>query len=248
MASDVIHFMDKKGYSRAHIVGHSLGGKVAMTAALRCPSRVAGLVVEDIAPVKYSKQNPESSSSKAPWTSSMEVVDALKRIDVNKLESRAHANELLKKSVPEDGIRNFVLQNLLHVPAQEGGGLRWRINISGLSKGMRTMAGFSPGCNVAPSGLRTLFLSGGDSGFVSEKYVPAIKALFPRAEFTVLPETGHMVHAQRPQEFISIVSRFLQNVERKDKLPTGWSVHWDKNSAQPYYGFEGRSQWPKPEF
>lgn len=212
MSEDVVSFLDRHGYSKAHIVGHSLGGKVAMTAGLNFRERVASLTVVDIAPVQYGgSDNVQRSKS---WNSIVNIVDTLKQIDLQRIKTRKEVDDLLFPVVPEDGVRNFLLQNLVRSKREDKSldTFRWRVNIDGISEGLSSMSKFSPSAST-PSDVQTIFIYGGASDYVTPVHQPEATRLFPLGKFHEVPGAGHMVHAEQPSEFIDIVTGFLSTVE-----------------------------------
>src|SRR5690606_15483716 len=109
MADDVLEFMDDHQLQKAHLLGHSMGGKTAMQLALKAPDRVDGLVIADIAPVQYGGERGEHD----------EIFEGLCALALNTLASRSEADSQLAKWVPDDVVRQFLLSNLVRKP--EGG-------------------------------------------------------------------------------------------------------------------------------
>ena len=174
---------------RAHVVGHSMGGKAAMTLALTAPDTVNRLVVADIAPVAYSH-------------SQMQYIDAMRRVDLDTVETRGDADRQLARDVPEDGVRAFLLQSL-DVKAR-----RWRLNLDTLAAEMDRIIGFPDDLDGRFEGP-TLFLSGAESDYVRPEHRDRIRALFPKARFAKIPGAGHWLHAEKPREFEAALRAFL---------------------------------------
>ena len=191
MAGDVRGFIESHGLARPVVIGHSLGGKVAMTLALTHPEAIGGLVAVDIAPVAYSG-------------SFLSYIDAMRGMDLSAVARRADADAMLADAVPDAGVRAFLLQNLeLNETA------RWRINLRALAAGVDEMGGFPDfGEESAYSG-RTLFLGGGKSDYVRPEHGATIRRLFPKASIETIEGAGHWVHAERPDDFIARVAAFL---------------------------------------
>lgn len=170
------------------VLGHSMGGKAAMVLALKRPDLVGRLIVADIAPVAYSHTQAH-------------LIDAMREIDLDAVETRRDADEQLQPHVAEPGVRAFLLQSL-DVKAR-----RWRLNLDVLADEMAGILSFPEveGRYEGPA----LFLTGSESDYVKREDRPLIKALFPEARFAKLPGAGHWLHADKPREFEAAVRTFL---------------------------------------
>jgi len=191
MAGDVAAFIERHELRPATVVGHSLGGKVAMRLALTRPSLVDRLVVVDVAPVAYRH-------------SFGGYIEALQRVDLSVLRRRSEADQALQGAIPEPGIRSFLLQNLV----QSDAGFSWRINLAALADNMSGLMGFPVEAAAAFRGP-TLFLAGGRSDYIGPEHDALIAQLFPQARHAVIEDAGHWVHAERPAEFLDQLHRFL---------------------------------------
>lgn len=191
MASDVLEFMDDQGIKATALMGHSLGGKVAMQIALNAPDRIAQLIVGDIAPVAYPHHHDR-------------IFEGLNAVTRQNPASRKEAGEILVDYVDIPEVRLFLLTNLVRT---EDGSLGWRINVAGLSGGYEHLA-------KAPSGQSfngpSLFIRGSLSDYVKPETYPVIKDFFPAAEIATLEGTGHWLHAEKPREYTEIVLDFLK--------------------------------------
>lgn len=192
MAADVLRLMDTLGLDQASLLGHSMGGKVAMWLALEHPERIARLVVADMAPVAYAEDGDHR-----------ELIDALLALDLENLASRAEATERLAEAIPSLGIRQFLLTNL----EQHQGNWRWRIPLQRLRDSLAVLRGFPEPRGQYPG--PALFLHGGQSGYVQESSHARIRELFPQARFSVMPDCGHWLHAEDPDGFSERVAAFL---------------------------------------
>jgi len=192
MAADVAETMDAHGLADAFLVGHSLGGKVAMELALTAPDRIRGLVVLDIAPVAYDGAHDAE-------------LDAMRALDTKTLSSRADADKALAGKIPTAGIRQFLLKNL--VRADDG--FAWRIPLDTIHREYAQIgaAPASPGPYEGP----TLFIRGGDSDYIPEEAEPAIHERFPNARVETIPEAAHWVHVDAPEAFLELVREFLED-------------------------------------
>jgi esterase len=192
MAGDVAAFIDRHGLSPAAVIGHSLGGKVAMRVALIRPDLVRRLVVVDVAPVAYTH-------SFAPY------VAAMRQVDLAALERRADADLALQRTVSDAAVRNFLLQNLI----KTDNGFVWRVNLDALAANMPELLGFPAPADEAAYRGPALFIAGSRSPYVQAEHRPLIARLFPAAEQAVIEGAGHWVHAERPAEFLAALRGFL---------------------------------------
>ncbi|MFT3972970.1 MAG: alpha/beta fold hydrolase [Amaricoccus sp.] len=172
------------------VLGHSMGGKAAMTLALTRPELVRRLVVADIAPVAYDHDQ-------------MRYVDAMRGVDLARITRRGEADAALAGAVPEAAVRAFLLQSLV----VEDGRAEWRINLDTLAAEMPKILDF-PATDARFDGA-TLFLTGAASAYVKPAYRARVLALFPAAEHHALAGAGHWLHADAPNAFVAAVERFL---------------------------------------
>lgn len=191
MADDLRRLANALDIETLSLVGHSLGGKVAMQFALSYPERVEKLVVADIAPIAYKPHHDETLA-------------ALAGIDLRALKSRAQADEHLAKAESELGVRQFLLKNLSRTAE---GGWRWKMNLKAIEEGYDDLRQAPEG---APFDGPTLFLKGELSAYIQDKHRGEIHRLFPRSELEVIPETGHWLHAEKPEAFNQLVCEFLR--------------------------------------
>lgn len=187
MADDLAEVIAAHG-GRADVVGHSMGGKAAMVLALSEPALVNRLVVADIAPVAYSHTQAH-------------LIQAMRGLDLSRIENRADADRLLAPYVEDAGVRAFLLQSL------DVGARAWRLNLDVLEAEMPKIIGF-PALSGSFAGP-TLFLSGATSDYVLPAHRAAIKTLFPAARFAKIPGAGHWLHAEKPREFEAALRVFL---------------------------------------
>lgn len=192
MANCLLQWMDREGLELASLVGHSLGGKVAMEVALTAPGRVPSLVVVDIAPVAYPARHDS-------------VFDALRAVSEANCPSRQAAAALLDKYLEEEGVAQFLLMSL----ARQEDRMDWRFDRVGLERAY-------PALIAAPSAGRsykgpTLFIKGSESDYIVDAQQAQILALFPSATLKILHGTGHWLHAEKPALFNALVQRFLDD-------------------------------------
>lgn len=190
MAADVAETLIALGAAPAALIGHSMGGKVAMALALSGPELVSRLVVADVAPVAY----PPALRGYAA---------AMRALPLRPGLTRREADAALSGAVPEPGIRAFLLQNLRF----ETDPPAWRLGLEEIAAAMPAIEGFPD--SVAQYRGPTLFLGGERSNYIRPEYHARIRALFPAARFATVPNAGHWVHAENPQGFLDLIEPFL---------------------------------------
>lgn len=192
MADDVRAFMAAQGIQGAAVMGHSMGGKAAMTLALQHPELVGALIVVDIAPVL---RPPDLRS----------YVKAMADIDLSTLNRRAEVGELLAPVVEDRSVRAFLLQNL----AITDGRLQWRLNLDVIGRQMEEIGGFPEDLLDRHYAGPTHFIAGALSAYVKPEHRDLILRLFPSTTMSVISGAGHWVHAEKPESFLRAVRRFL---------------------------------------
>ncbi len=192
MAADVLETLDQRAALPAALVGHSMGGKAAMMAALSHPDQVKRLVVADIAPVAYEHHNAE-------------IAAALAAVTLSPGLTRAAADATLAEAVPDAGLRAFLLQSL--VP---GAHPSWRIGLHEIAGAMPAIEGWDAPPSAVYRGP-ALFVAGAASDYVRPEHRPAIRLLFPSARFVTLKNAGHWLHADNPAGFVAVLEAFLSS-------------------------------------
>ncbi|PWV80615.1 alpha/beta fold hydrolase [Halomonas sp. A11-A] len=190
MAEDLLHLLDRLEVPRAHLLGHSMGGKVVISLARLAPERVASLIVGDIAPVAYGHDHDT-------------VFAGLRRLEEGKPANRREADELLGEHVKERAVRLFLATNLERA---EEGGLRLRLGLDEIQEDYETIMG--PVAGEGAFSGPTLVLRGAHSPYVTDAMLPALREVLPEAEVVTL-EAGHWLHAEQPEAFRDEVNRFL---------------------------------------
>jgi pimeloyl-ACP methyl ester carboxylesterase len=180
------------------VVGHSLGGKVAMVLALRHPDLVSRLIVVDIAPTQAGGAEGEFAH----------LLDSLAAVDLSAIERRSDADEALKGPIPWDTTRLFLLQNL----RSNSDGYYWEPNLELLRTSLDEIGGF-PDTGGATFERPVLWVAGGRSNYVRDEYTPIMRGLFPRTHRVTIREAGHWVHSQAPEKFVEVVRGFLEHTE-----------------------------------
>ena len=192
MVDDLLGLFDQLDLADAALVGHSMGGKVAMHLALTHPQRVAGLAVVDMAPVRYTHNFAG-------------VLAGFNAVDLAAIRSRADADAQMAEHVIGRGLRAFLLQNLIKRPA----GWEWRANLDALAGAQREITGFP----AQPAGAQfagpTSFIYGDQSDYVTPAYLPQIQHYFPDAVQCPVAQAGHWVYADQPEGFMTCLTALL---------------------------------------
>lgn len=190
MAADVLRLMDSLDITRAHLLGHSMGGKVALSVARLATERTSSLIVADIAPVTYGHGHDN-------------VFAALRSVEDGRPADRREADALMAEYVSERAVRLFLATNLMR---SDQGGLCLRIGLDEIEAGYEDIIGLPAGEGAFDGPV--LVIRGSRSAYVSDEWLPAIYAVLPRAEVVTL-DAGHWLHAEQPDAFQRSVNEFL---------------------------------------
>jgi len=192
MVADLREFVEQHALSRIMLLGHSLGGKVAMQFALDHSDRVDKLVIVDIAPKPYEP-------------SQRAMLEALRSLDLPRYNSFGEADAALAEKIPDASLRQFLLKNLAR---DESGRLRWKIHLEAIERNYdKLLRGLAPKRTFdKPS----LFIRGGRSNYIADDGARLIRRIFPQAEIVTLPQAGHWIHVDLPEEFFQTVVNFLR--------------------------------------
>lgn len=192
MSDDLLEYMNEQGLNKAHILAHSMGGKVAMQFALDNPERIDRLLIEDISPVFYEPRHDD-------------LFKGVHVINSHELKSRAHAEELTKDIIKDAVMRQFLFTNLAK---NKDGKLTWFINMEAIEQNYSAISEPPKGKHPQYDGA-VLFLRGGASPYVLDDYRPAIKKLFPLSRINTIKSAGHFLHSQDPDSFMRISLAFF---------------------------------------
>ena len=193
MAEDLVALVDRLGAGEADVVGHSMGGKAAMTLALLHPNLVRRLVAVDIAPVAYG------------GTTFQHYLHELRGLDLAALGRRTAVDAALAQAVPEPAVRAFLLQNLAVSPD----GLGWQPNLNRLEADLPGIIGFPQDLGDRRYQGPALFVRGELSDYVTDRGWNEARRLFPRAELQTVPGVGHWVQAEAPTVVMEAIEGFL---------------------------------------
>ena len=193
MTDDLLEFMDSHAISSAILIGHSMGGKLAMNFALEYPQMVEKLVVVDISPRNYPYRQQH-----------LKILEAMESADFNLLISRNDVEEYLKRSIPDTKTRLFILKNLHRL---EKGRLGWRLNTEAISNNLELIFEGISGQKVFDKPV--LFVKGSLSDYILDDDIPLIKNYFPDANLIAIEGASHWVHSDKPEELCTALSVFL---------------------------------------
>ncbi|MBV9653639.1 MAG: alpha/beta fold hydrolase [Acetobacteraceae bacterium] len=190
MARDVVETLRALRGLPCRLLGHSMGGKVAMQVALQSGGEVERLLVADIAPVRY----PPAFRGFA---------DAMQAVPLRPGLTRAAASAALADAIPDAAIRSFLLQNMRFGPQPA-----WRIGLDRIAAALPGIEGWEAP-DAAPFAGPVLFVGGARSDYIQPQHRPAIRALFPQAQIVALKDAGHWLHADNPDGFLRLVAAFF---------------------------------------
>lgn len=196
MAEDVRGLINQLGLSSCSIIGHSMGGKVAMQLALDNPELVDKLVIVDISPVGY----PEDADNH------MNVLAAMDAVPLGQVKSRTEAEETLEDYIDIEATRKFILTNLVRGIS---GNFEWRLNKEALRENYPALRAGIESSESFPGPV--LFVKGSLSDYVQLEHESRIMQLFPGASVKIVLEAGHWLHAEQPQALQNILSKFLSD-------------------------------------
>ena len=177
--------------ARTGILGHSLGGQVAMRLALTHPQFLDDLIVADIAPVSYPSRHDA-------------IISALKSVDLNSVNSRSDADKSLQSGIPEAGVRQFLLKSLYQDTGKQW---HWRFNLNGLANSYEAIKGWQS--SDAQFSEPVLFIKGGNSDYITASMQSEILQYFPAARAHVIERAGHWLHAEKPDAFNRVVEKHI---------------------------------------
>ena len=191
MAADVKELIEQEDIGKVNIVGHSMGGKTAMTFAQSYPDMINKLVVVDIGPRVYEDRHSQ-------------IIEGILSADLDMLTSRKAVEKHLATYIPEPGVRQFLMKNLYWIEDKK---LGWRANFPLLKQDLSNIvASISPDKVEVP----TLFIRGGASDYILREDILAIKEQFTHSHFETIPYAGHWVHVQAPEEFLRLVTDLIE--------------------------------------
>ncbi|XP_043859551.1 protein ABHD11-like [Dromiciops gliroides] len=196
MSADVQALLSKLGLTPCVLIGHSMGGRTAMTLALQKPEMVERLVSVDISPLVA-----------VDMPNIFKIIPAMNSVNIPRNISHSQASEVLeehlKPFVKDSSIRQYLFNSLVRI----NGRYVWKVNSENLWQHKEQFVDYLQSQGVYCG--RTLFLLDSNSPFVPPSHYPMIKRLFPEAQFQTIPDAGHIIHIKKPKEFMNSILSFL---------------------------------------
>lgn len=194
LVDDLFEFIDEHELEDAVILGHSMGGKVAMRFALENPDYLSKLIVVDISLRQYP-----------PRDYHQKVIRAMKKVDFSNIKNRRDVEAILAEDIDSQRIRQFIMKNLYRKGKNE---LAWRMCLDAIANNLDEM--FDGIVPENPLEKPTLVVRGGKSDYVLDSDLPLLKEAFPRSTIRTIPNATHWVHAEAPRLFYKYVVEFLK--------------------------------------
>ncbi len=195
------------------LVGHSMGGKVAMQLALRRPELLRALVVVDVAPTAYPESGGRTDDPDEEASPFAAFIAAMQAVDLDRLRMREDAEAALRTAVPSRMVRSFLLQSLVRDGVGADGGWRWRLNLEALARDLGHLRGFPDPPPGATFDGPVLWIAGANSTYVLPEDRARMDELFPATRLVRIKNAGHWVHSEQPEVFLATLRRFLEAVD-----------------------------------
>lgn len=183
--------LDALSINQYHLLGHSLGGKVAMMMAFLFPDSVEKLIVADISPAAYLPRHQN-------------VFNGLSAVNLTQTQDRNHANQQLAQHIETPSVRQFLLKSLY----RDNQGWKWRFNLPLLKRDYAVLSSALP--QDRQFNKPTLFIKGAESDYLTSEHSEMIQRMFPSSQAKIISGTGHWLHAEKPAVFNRIANQFLQ--------------------------------------
>ncbi len=194
MMNDIISLFNYLGIKNTNLLGHSMGGKLAILIALLNPQYVNKLIIADISPIDYDNNENQ-------------IINSLLKINLNLIRNRNEADEILSKSIHQKFLRSFLLQNLELLD----GNYKWSINLMAIKKSLCDLRKFPKIKNIKKFDKEVLCIYGGKSEYVKEAHLKIFKNFFSNIFFHEIKNAGHFLHIENPLEFYEASNKFLNN-------------------------------------
>ncbi len=203
MRDDVVELMDKQNIQKAVVLGHSMGGKVAMRLAMDRPERLNALIVVDIAPKDYTIDVDENVARHR------KIIKGMMSLDLSQIKKREDVNDLLADAIPEQRTRQFIMKNLKR---NKDHSFSWKLNLKVIAEELMSITAGFANHNIYRNinGFPVLFVRGAKSKYVQDSDKERIFEIFPMADIKTIENAGHWIHAEQPEELSDTVLEFLE--------------------------------------
>jgi len=192
MAKDLNEFMTNQNIEKAHLLGHSMGGKTVMQFAVDFPHKLEKLIVADIAPKYYAPHHQQ-------------IIKALLSVDFSKVKNRKEVGDVLAEHINELGVQQFLLKGLTWETKQK---MKWKFNLKALSSEIENIGEALDGHVYFTNPV--LFLKGENSDYIKDDDLELIEECFPVSELVQIDNAGHWLHAENQKDFVHEVLTFLK--------------------------------------
>jgi len=204
MRDDLFELVNDLKLKKIFLAGHSMGGKTAISFALKWPERLNGLLIADISPFTYE------SDGHSAYSQHSGILNAILSLDLQKVTTRNEVEGLLKGKISSEKERGLILKNLQRT---ENNNFSWKINAKSLLANLeKIMTGIrrQTDYNQQITGFPVIFLRGGDSDYIPEKDFKDILHVFPAAEIIEVPGAGHWIQVDKPDEVVRYLKKLIE--------------------------------------
>ncbi len=205
MRDDLYELVSELKLHKFFLAGHSMGGKVAISFALKWPEMLNGLIIADISPFE------NDLSTQSGYNLHLEIINAILSIDIGAVSTRDEVDLLLSEKISSGKIRGLIMKNLQR---NAKNGFSWKINTYSLLNNLdKIMEGLDREAAFTQqiTGFPVIFLKGADSDYLPAADYPDIRKVFPAAEFVEVSNAGHWIHSDRPDEVIKNLKNLLSD-------------------------------------
>lgn len=207
MSNDLLELFNQFNLSEAILIGHSMGGKVAMQFTYQNPTRVTSLVVADILPISYIDKQAKGYGQAEQHA---KIISALLSLNLELASTRDELDRKLAQSIPIKAVRQFLLKN---VKRNSLGHFEWQLNVPAISQNIELLMGpVLPVGGEFPIAINTLFLKGQNSNYIFSEGLKQLEKLFLNFEVKAIPNAGHWLHAENPDAVINEMVRFWNSL------------------------------------
>lgn len=209
MVNDLVEYISENHVEAPIVIGHSMGGKTAMWLSVLYPEIPSAMVIVDISPVGYAR-----ISSPSPLISQhLNIINAMRQVDLSSVKNRNDIDREFSAYIPFDRVRQFLIKS---IDRKREGGYQWKLNIDAISNNLPEIMGgidIEKYVEKIKPQLPVLFIKGELSGYIPDEDLDAIKMLYPKASIETIFDSGHWVHAEKPEAFQGVLNHFLDTIK-----------------------------------